>query len=74
MITSKKFRNAISEKTGQCVDEVFFAPDVDIGPVGIVATYHSFKDDDDYSCFDAIVTEEEINFFHIEPWQLYEET
>lgn len=70
-ITSKDFRNNLSARLNIDVTHVFFAPDADCAPVGIVVEYEAFGYDEPWMCFPACLTPQERNYFHIEPWQEY---
>lgn len=71
-ITSDDLRKSVSELLDIDVRHIFFAPDTDCAPVGIVIEYEPFDERDPWICYPVILTDKEIDYFHIEPWQLYQ--
>lgn len=71
-VTSEDLRKSMSDILDIEVRHIFFAPDVDCAPVGIVVEYRPFDDSDPWMCYPVILTREEVEHFHIEPWQEYQ--
>lgn len=69
-IISPELEYKVKEFTKEDICGIYFAPDADAAPVGIVVEYIPYDDRDPWLCFSVILTEAEIEHFHIEPWQL----
>ena len=72
-ITSEELHKATEMAIGVCVDHIFFAPDTDCAPVGIVVEHEPLDDRDPWICYPVVLTKEEVDYFQIDPWQEYDE-
>ena len=70
-ITSKDLRNELSKRLNLDVTHVFFAPDADCAPVGVIVEYDAFGYDEQLVCLPVCLSSKERDHFHIEPWQEY---
>lgn len=70
-VTSEDLRKSVSDILDIEVRHIFFAPDVDCAPVGIVVEYDPYDDRDPWMCYPVILTREEVEHFQIDPWQEY---
>lgn len=72
-VTSDDLRKSMSIILDLDVQHIFFAPDADFAPVGIVVEYEQVDDRDPWICYSVILTNKEAEYFQIEPWQEYKE-